>query len=322
MNQIQRSNVIKVSALKLIWMLICGLSLLLGCVKETTPISSPTATDLSIQKPEGKQALDGQDSLELLEQSATQCRVDTTGLVDTSVDTQRLKKIRESAWARELTLNLSPDWLALLPSVDQFTNAKVVSFEMSVGSIGGRLHRGAECVRWRLLSASGVTDTEADVVRVFGLRPTPAGSFVGGTDVGYIEVNVGTNGQSVTQVDFALVPSMPVSLQIPFGVHSPVLIWLRSQSVKAFEYGLYVSGRRGLKFPGFERAVLVTTLKHKQLETRLKSAQFLPDEKDKKVYVNGARTVTARSYTNGSLSVFWQSRLSAEDTAPRLKNRP
>jgi hypothetical protein len=115
---------------------------------------------------------------------------------------------------------------------------------------------------------------------------------------------------------------MPVSHQLPFGAHSPILTWLRSESVKAFEYGLYVSGRRGLKFPGLERAVLVTTLNHAQLEARLKSAQFSPDEKDKKVYVNGARTVTSRSYTKGFLSVFWQSRLTVENTTPRLQNRP
>lgn len=322
MNHLQVSNKREGLLSKRLCAAIMGVSLLVGCVKDAPPVSGSHGAESDVQALEGTQVHKPLKLPIQRKRSQPQCRVDITGLVKKSVDPRRLEKVRRQAWAREQGLILNPDWLALLPSLDQIPNSKVVSFEISAGALGGHLKPGMECVRWRLLSRDDVTKAKADMLRAFTLSLTPRGTFFGPIDLGTLEVNVGTNGQSVTQLDFALVPRTSLPPQITFGEQSPTLMWLRSHPVKAFEYGLYVSGRRGLKFPGLERVVLVADIQHEQLESKLKSAQFSSDSKDKRVYVNEGRTVTARSYNAGFLSVFWQSRLNAQATASKIKTRP
>ena len=237
------------------------------------------------------------------------CAADTTGLVTPSLSSERLKEVRSRAWSRERTLKLKPEWWALIPSLDAIPNTKIVSFEISVGASAGHLKAGFECIRWRILSAEDVVSIKQRLTKALGLKSISAGGLTGSVSVGTLSVNMGVNGQDVTQVDFALVPKSKIAPTLPFGAHSPLVTWLRTHSVSGFEYGLYVSGRKGLMFPGFERAIVLTRLTPSDLESQLKVQSYVADEANPSVYVHDTRTVTSRRYEPKTLSVFWQRRL-------------
>ncbi len=302
------------------WRWLClGSMTLGGCACDSTPERiKPPVKELA--KAESQPASPAQSKRAAVRVTVNgTCQVDTAGLVQSTGDSKRLGKVRRQSWRREESLKLSPDRLALLPSLETIPQIKMVSFEVSAGSSGGHPKPGFECIRWRLLSEAGPANTKDAVRKSFGLAIRENGVFEGTVPVGTLQVSVGTNGRDVTQIDFALVPKLAVPTNFSFGVESPLLTWLRGQSMSGFEYGVYISGRKGLKFPGLERAVVLTGVERVLLERKLGGLGFVVDEKHPHVFVNSTRTVTSRRYEQSQLSVFWQSRLNQKATSRWFK---
>jgi hypothetical protein len=283
-----------------------------ACHKDAPPLSARlTSNEANVSvhdRPEGT-AVDSNVERARVVPKNIVCTPDTTGVVTPSLSADRLKAVRSRAWAREQTLKLRPEWWALLPSLQAMANAKIVSFEISVGASAGYLRAGFECIRWRILSSDDVLSVKQRLVHMLGLKPIQAGELAGTVSVGQLSVGMGVNGQDVTQVDFALVPKAKIASTLPFGQQSPLVTWLRTYPVVGFEYGVYVSGRKGLKFPGFERAVVLANLPSNDLDLKLKEQSFQPDKASPAVYVQGTQTLTVRRYERDLLSVFWQRRL-------------
>ena len=122
-------------------------------------------------------------------------------------------------------------------------------------------------------------------------------------------VNVGMNEQAVTQVDFSLVPHQALPLELPYADEVPLVKWLKSFRVVGFEYGMYISGRKGLRFPGLKRTVMVVDVSQDVVDSQFKTLGFVRDKGDGRVFTKGSQTVTTRRYSGQQLSVSWQHRL-------------
>ena len=283
-----------------------------ACHKETPSLrdqSAPNEAKESAPARTKGAPLDSRVSHSSVLPKSALCAPDTTGVVTPSLSADRLKAVRSRAWAKERTLELRPEWWALMPSLEALHNVKLVSFEMSVGASAGYVRAGFKCIRWRILSSDDAVSIKQRLVQILGLKPTQMGSLAGVLSVGHLTLEVGINGYDVTQLDFALVPDAEIEPTMPFGNQSPLVTWLRTYPVAGFEYGVYVSGRKGLKFPGFERAVVLARLPSSDLDSKLKAEFFEPDKANPEVYVHDTRTVTTRRYGRDILSVFWQRRL-------------
>ena len=115
--------------------------------------------------------------------------------------------------------------------------------------------------------------------------------------------------QAVTQFDFSLVPNQALPLDLAYADEVPLVQWLKSFRVVGFEYGIYISGRKGLRYPGLRRTVMVVDVSQDVVDSQLRTLGFVRDEGDKRVFTKGSQTITTRGYLGQPLSVSWQHRL-------------
>ena len=248
------------------------------------------------------------------------CAPDTRGQRTDAALRAKLGNKLDAIWARERALTTRPEWEAFMPSGEGSSDLKLVSLEMSNRAQAGHYLPKFNCVRIRFLAKQEPQRVSGMLTKGWGLAiPKKGGSLTGTTkDGSAISVSVGLNQDLLTQVDVALVPKSKLALTMPFGEGSDLLRFFRSQTLSAFEYGVYASARPGLKFPGLERAILLVGMDEKSVADRLNHSGFTKQERGEDLYVKDSETYTFRRYSKAYLSLFWQLRLTKDELRPLL----
>ena len=300
--------------------LISGILMVLvlaACTSSSSPARQPS-TDQFISPSETDKSSKSYDSVEGTEttpKGTGSCPVDTRGVVGPSRLSQVRSKIRRRAWHRERSLSLGAHFRSILPDILTPKHSKLVSFEVYRHARSGRFLKNYQCVRWRILSDLSMKGVLAELNASHVLTTVKPNLIKATLPQGVLMLNVGVNEQAVTQVDFSLVPHQVLPAELLYAEDVPLVQWLKSFSVVGFEYGLYISGRKGLRFPGLKRTVMVVDVDLKTVESQLQVLGFTRNEADRRAFVHGSQAVTTRSYSGQGLSVSWQYRLPMEAMA-------
>ena len=290
---------------------IITLLIIVGCRADSPPAKDSSSEQSPSARTTGRlthQSV-GVEHIEATLKRSEVCPVDTRGTVRPGQLSQARSTARLRAWGRERSLSLSANWLSLLPNIEPLKQKKVVSLEIYRGARSGRIEKDYQCLRWRVLSGRTSPEVLAELNALFKLTAVTPSLFQANLMEGVMRLNVGMNEQAVTQLDFSLVPNQALPLDLAYADEVPLVQWLKSFRVVGFEYGIYISGRKGLRYPGLRRTVMVVDVSQDVVDSQLRKLGFVRDKGDKRVFTKGSQTVTSRGYLGQPLSVSWQHRL-------------
>ena len=135
------------------------------------------------------------------------------------------------------------------------------------------------------------------------------------------QLSVGTNENLTTQIDGVIPLKSNHTFETEQFIDRTSAVSSISQITPGIEYGIYSSGRRGLKFAGLERMTWRTRQTAKETVSHIERAGFSRIENSVTVWKKQNETYTFRTYETGKLSMFWQKKWTQKDWAKRF-SRP
>lgn len=251
--------------------------------------------------------------------SSPSCVPDDRGRRSNSTAQDKLGDRLVRIWVRESALITREEWRPYMPSGEGTSEFKLVSFEVSNASAAGKLAPNFRCVRMRFLAKSNPAIVRKLLQDGWQLKAVEsAETLIGENKIGRLTVSIGLNQDLLTQVDVALLPEAPIPASFPFGGKRPLLEASRRQASNAFEYGIYASGKPGLKFPGLERAIVLIKDDEDAVRHVLEEDEYLLQERGEDLFVKDFETYTFRRYAKDNLALFWQLRMTQAELDPFL----
>ena len=251
------------------------------------------------------------------------CDLDQRGLIQVVPDPVLSKERRIAAWQREFDIQSPKALQELLPVFGDSHTFALTSAELFHVLSGGRPFDGS-CIRFRYLSIEPPNKTVARLINDhhFTVLNTPSGraTILVSKDQ-QRQLSVGTNENLTTQIDGVLRLKSGHTFESEQFIDQTSAVSSISQIMPGIEYGIYSSGRRGLKFAGLERITWRTRQTAKETVSRIERAGFSRIEDSVPVWKKHNETYTFRTYETGKLSIFWQKKWTQKDWAKRFSRR-
>ena len=248
------------------------------------------------------------------------CDLDQRGLIQVVPDPVLIQGRRIAAWQREFDIQSPTALQKLLPVFGDSHTFALTSAELLHGLSGGRPFNGS-CIRFRYLSIEPPNRTIDRLINDhhFTLVNKPSGkaTILISKDQ-QRQLSVGTNENLTTQID-GVIPLKPGhTFTIEQFSNQTAAVSSVTQLTPGIEYGIYSSGRRGLKFAGLERMTWRTRQTAKEAVSGIERAGFSRIEDSVPVWNRQNETFTFRTYETGKLSIFWQKKWTQKNWAKRF----
>ena len=251
---------------------------------------------------------------------ADPCVLDQRGLIEIAPEPMRVKERRLAAWQREFDIQSPKALQNLLPVFGDSQTFALVSAELSFGISGGRPFDGG-CIRFRYLTLEQPKKTVARLLNQhnFVLLEKSSGNTTElSSKERRLRVSVGTNENLTTQLDGVIRLRRSKNLRVEQLIDEASVSFAKAQLAQGIEYGIYSSGRRGLKFAGLERMTWRTRQTLEETIAHIERAGFSRIKDHLSVWKKQNETYTFRTYEAGNLSIFWQKKWTHKDWASRF----
>ena len=251
---------------------------------------------------------------------ADPCAFDQRGLIEIVPEPTRVKERRLAAWQREFDIQSPKPLQNLLPVFGDSETFALVSAELSLGLSGGRPFDGG-CIRFRYLALEQPNKTVNRLVNQHKftlLRKSSGNTMELFSKEERLRLSVGTNENLTTQLDGVIRLKGSENLSAKQFTKKASVEFAKAPLVPGIEYGIYSSGRKGLKFAGLERLTWRTRQTAEEAIAQIERAGFLRLKDSRPVWKKQNETYTFRTYEAGSLSIFWQKKWTQKDWANRF----